>query len=468
MQSEQSSNSWLSNGQLTPTSTTRAYHRESSLSSLGSAEPASPYTANTSTPHVAGEYHDFLDFQQTSSKPPTPEHTLSQEHFPTPHYSNLYQNSTFPSGCQTTCYSELIPTPGFTHSARPSIASVVNHDSPSTPPSYEEERQNNGETSSVDFCSNEYLQLCDSKGYRNTMPQLDRTMTDIYADELYNPSFQITSALPASTAPTVTILPQNDVIFTQRLHAANSQHLNANTETPLAISSREQTPFRQASPLAPTSNNFASQSKNVRLGTATHIREQLKAESDARALQQLLERTSPEQVTPKTISPKEIYPESEEDANIPHFTPQQHQCQSPKDPQQTTVTQEPFESDGNASQPSYGSIATTRRESSSTYSSTSQATVLQPTPVAAQCTPPRKIKQSDITRPKSAKSRNEGQKKSQNPNASSQNERRARSQSAGVPKQTSNRKRRPRSKSFLAKIQERSHQEQSKIPAPWI
>jgi hypothetical protein len=252
--------------------------------------------------------------------------------------------------------AELMPAPEFNHSGRPSIASL-----PSTPPSHEEERQ--------------------KSAYRNTMPKLDRTMTDIYADELYNPSFQITSAPPTSTpAPTVTLSPQNDV-FSQRLQAANSQHLNAsNTQAPLTIPSRERSPFRQGSPLAPSGNNFAAQSPNLRFGTATHMREQQKAENDARALQRQLERTSPEQTTPKTISPKDVdlvYHESEEDANAPLFPQQQQTQRHPSQyRQQPAISQDPSESD-NASIRSYGSMATTRRESSSAYSTSSQATQQQ-------------------------------------------------------------------------------------------
>jgi hypothetical protein len=364
MQSEHS-NSWLSNGQLTPTSTTRAHHRESSLSSLGSAGPASPYTANTSNPQVAGDiYHDYHDYQQTSSKPLTPAHTPSQEHFLTPHYSNFYHNNNLPFGMSQEGpkgNADLMPAPEFNHSGRPSIASVATHDSPSTPPSYEEERQKHV--------------------YRNTVPKLDRTMTDIYADELYNPNFQITSAPQTSIpAPTVTISPQNDV-FSQRLQAANSQHLSAsNTQAPLTIPSRERSPFRQGSPLAPTGNSFGAQSPNLRFGTATHMREQQKAEADARALQQQIERTSPGGATPNTISPKDVdlvYHESEEDANTPLFPPQQQQRQSPTYRQQPLITHEPIESDDNVSQRSYGSMATTRRESSSAYSNASQATQQQ-------------------------------------------------------------------------------------------
>jgi len=211
------------------------------------------------------------------------------------------------------------------------------------------------------------------------MPKLDRTMTDIYADELYNPSFQITSAPQTSTpAPMVTLSPQNDV-FSQRLQAANSQHLSAsNTQAPLAIPSRERSPFRQGSPLAPSGNNFGAHSPNLRFGTATHMREQQKAENDARALQRQLERTSPEQSTPKTISPKDVdlvYHESEEDANAPLFPPQQQtQGHSSHYRQQPSISQDSSELDENASQRSYGSMATTRRESSSAYSTSSQAT----------------------------------------------------------------------------------------------
>jgi len=365
-------NSWLENGQLTPRSTTRVHHRESSLSSLGSAGPASPYTANTSNPQVVGDlYHDFHDFQPTSSKPLTPAHTPSQESFLPPHYSNFYHNSNFAFTMghdglpKPTGDAELMPAPEFNHSGRPSIASATARDSysPSTPPSHEEERQ--------------------KRAYRNTMPKLDRTMTDIYADELYNPSFQITSAPPTSTpAPsTVNLSPQNDV-FSQRLQAANSQHLSAsNTQVPLTIPSRERSPFRQGSPLAPSRNNFGVQSPNLRFGTATHMREQQKAENDAMAFQRQLERTSPEQTTPKTISPKDVdlvYHESEEDANTPLFPPQQQSQGHPsRYRQQPIISHDLSEADENASQRSYGSMATTRRESSSTYSTSSQATQQQ-------------------------------------------------------------------------------------------
>lgn len=71
------SNSWLSNSQLTPSSSTRNLQHTSSISSLGSAGPASPYTASSSNPYVVGDL--YQDFQ-------------SQVSFLSPQYSNFYQS----------------------------------------------------------------------------------------------------------------------------------------------------------------------------------------------------------------------------------------------------------------------------------------------------------------------------------------------------------------------------------------
>jgi len=389
MQSEHSNNIW-SNGQLTPTSTTRAHHRESSASSFGSAGPASPYpNPSSSNPQVAGDiYHEFNDYQQQSSKPITPVHT-PQEQFLNSHYTNYYPNTNLAYTMaahdglpRSNGNVELMPTREFKqeyrgHSGRPSISTVASGgESPSTPPSYDsEERQRNGEiSSSVDFWLNEYLRDNDT-AFRNQPPKLDRTMTDIYADELYNPSFQITSA-PAMNATTTpaTISPQNEV-FMQRLQMANNQHINQTGQTPLAIPARERSPFRKGSPLAPTGNNFPGS----RFGTASHQREQMKMENDRQVLVQQLARTSPEQNTPKTISPKDVnlvYQENDEDSSMPLFPPQQQH--SPVTyRQQPSMAHESSELDDTASQQSYNSMATSRRESSSAFSTSSQATQQQ-------------------------------------------------------------------------------------------
>lgn len=381
MQSEQN-NSWLSNGQLTPTSTTTRghHHRESSLSSLGSAGPASPYTANTSNPQVAGDiYHDYQDYQQSSSKPITPVHTPSQEQFLLPQYSNYYAhnlvggynmaNDGLPKASSATA---LMPAPEFHgHSGRPSISTVASHDSPSSPPSYEEQRSKHGETlSSAEFWLNEYLQLDKAGSYRQA-PKLDRTMTDVFEDELYNPNFQLSAPTCTTPAVTATLSPQNE-IFMQRLNAANSQHLSASgSQIPLTIPARDTSPFRMGSPLAPVGNTFGHG-----FGSASSMRERQKLESDEQALREQMRRTSPEQHTPKTISPKDVsleYHDSEEDTKMPLFPPQQQtpQISQVMYRQQPAMKQE-AELDDTSSQQSYNSMATSRPPASPAYSTSSQ------------------------------------------------------------------------------------------------
>lgn len=343
-------NIWSNNSQLPSSTTGRAqHHRESSLSSLGSAGPASPFTANTSNPHVAGElYYDYSDHQYTHAKPLTPVHTPSQEHFLTPHYTQYYQISNLSYNMSPESQrmkSELMPAPEIGNTARPSMpSSMANNDSPVTPPVYEDARQRQSSFRGV--------------------PKLERTMTDIYSDELYNPNFTIAAA-PPTTMPQSTISPHAD-LFNQRLQAANNQHLSANnSQLSMTIPPRDKSPFRQGSPLAPVANNF--QTTGLRFNTAMHMREQQKAEADARALQQQIQRSSPSIATPQsTISPKDVdlvYNETEEDRNAPLF-PSQSQAQLYKKAA-SIPPRDPTEPDQSLSQQSFASMATTRRESSS-------------------------------------------------------------------------------------------------------
>jgi 26S proteasome regulatory subunit N4 len=381
MQTDQQ-NTWFSHGQLTPTSTTRAHHRESSLSSFGSAGPSSPYTSNTSNPAVAGDsYNDFGDYQHHSSKPLTPIHTPLQETFLTPQYGNYYQNSNLGYSMAHDGISkqmnnaQLMPAPELINNSVRRAMAVAND---SSSPHSSDENKNGETSSSIDFWSDNYSHLSDpqASNYKPNIPKLERTMTDIYADELYNPQFQFSSAPQSTPMRTAPASPQNDV-FTQRLQAANNQHLSANTQTPLMVPSRERSPFRQGSPLAPSNNGFGLQSNSGRFGTASHIREQQKAVNDARAIQQHIARTSPMESPPKTISPKDVdlvYHESEEDSKAPLFPPQERQ--SPVFRQQPRISHESGENAiddaPSMSQQSFGSMATSRRESSSNYSSTSQ------------------------------------------------------------------------------------------------
>ncbi|OAF59079.2 hypothetical protein VC83_04403 [Pseudogymnoascus destructans] len=376
MQSEQSgiSTSWhFANGKLTPTSA-RSHQRESSQSSLGSAGPASPYNYNTSHPQVAlppdsagGEtYYEGLPVADQATYynfSKTPSHTQDQ-YLP----AVFQQNYNFHPCSTPTNYNSMMPmdkrammrddetmsVPDYGHSGRPSVASTQG--SPATPIGNGFDEPNR---------KTEYHNS-------NAIPKLDRTMSDAYNDELYSPNFTFTSAPPSQESR---LLPsQSSDVFSQRLQAANSQHLSASTQQPLGNQSRRRSPFRQGSPLAPLPHrgfNSQSSTQQIRLGTAAHMREQQKAEDDARVLEEQIRESSPEQSTPKTISPKDAlleYHGTEEDAAMPLF-PQTQQYRFPK-----PTSQESQELDDTSSQQSFASMVTSRRPSSSAYSNSSQAT----------------------------------------------------------------------------------------------
>jgi len=387
--------SWnFMNGQLTPTSA-RTHYRESSLSSIGSAGPASPYNGSTPHPHVllpsdSETNYDGLPLidqasYHTFSKPLTPSHTPSQDNFLVPPFQQGYNIPSYNSNShiaalmsmqrqQASGDDESIPASDYGHSGRPSVAST--HESPATPPvagEYEDQGRKIGEPTSVimEEWSGEYLPL-DITDFRS-VPKLDRTMSDIYNDELYSPSFTFTSA-PSTKAETMPMSHPQSAVFSQMLQAANSQHLSAPSRSPLGDQARDQkVAFREGSPLAPVSNNFTS--PQMRFGSAQQMRERQKAENDDRMLQQQIQRTSPVQTAPKTISPRDAlldYHETEEESAMPLFPPQK----SPQYRLQTNSAQEHAQSDmdDTASQQSFGSMATSRRESSSAYSTSSHAT----------------------------------------------------------------------------------------------
>lgn len=389
--------SWhFSNGQLTPTSA-RNHQRESSLSSLGSTGPASPYAHNISHPQVvhasdSEAYYDGLpvaDQVTYHNFSKTPSHTAQESYLPAAFQHNYNFHSYNPQANYNSIIAiqkqtlpgedEAMSAPDYGHSGRSSVASTRDPlATPLTGDDLEVQHRKIGEHSAPqEHWVSDYSQFYHDADHRNgsTIPKLDRTMSDAYNDELYSPNFSFTSAPPPKSEETMLSPSQHSDIFSQRLQAANSQHLSASTQPSLGNQSRGRSPFRQGSPLAPIAHpTFNSQpSQQVRLGTAAQMRERQKAESDARVLVEQMRRSSPEQSTPKTISPKDAlldYHETEDDIAMPlfprHPTPQYRLAK--------TVAQEPSDLDDSSSQQSFGSMATSRRPSSSAYSNSSQAT----------------------------------------------------------------------------------------------
>lgn len=134
----------------------------------------------------------------------------------------------------------------------------------------------------------------------------------MYCDELFNPSFAITST-SSPQSHSVASMPVDSDVFSQRLNAANHQHLNI-PHSPLSTSSRARSPYPSGSPFtmsSPRGLNFGSQAATERWGNQ-------QAEDYPHSAQDYA--TEPE--TPKTISPKDAileFTEPESDGSFPLF-----------------------------------------------------------------------------------------------------------------------------------------------------
>jgi hypothetical protein len=383
-----SESSWLvQSQQQTPRAAHRLGHnRESSLSSLNSNGPASPFTTNTSNPQIAitdttDGFHDLsgsdANYSYQLGKPMLADNfyttlqSLSNQAAATgasdmPFADGLVNMSApqllqqpqqQPSLQQRRAGRGLLPAAdvssmGSTTRSHPAsvASSTVGGDSPATPSFQEpvaeddDRRRKNGEITPElpiqlqyfldyptvhDDLSSLYFDAVFNNN-SNNVPKLDRTMTDVYGDELYSPHFTITSASPPPQAQ-VAMSPSNGDMFNQRLVQANQQHLSA-LQSPISASSRNNSPFRHGSPLAPSLNDFSQQGAQIRLRSAQQIRERQKQERDARVLQEQLARASnpqqqqqqqqQQQGTPSTISPKDAmleFNETDEANNFPLF-----------------------------------------------------------------------------------------------------------------------------------------------------
>ncbi|KAJ5184343.1 Zinc finger C2H2 [Penicillium cf. griseofulvum] len=135
------------------------------------------------------------------------------------------------------------------YSLAPSV-STMSHNSPVTPQTTLDELDDASKS-----MTNEY------NGANGAMsigvPKLNRTISDIYQDELYNPSIM---AAPQMSKP----MGQNHLnprnFIADRLQAANQGHMSARSQSP--SSRRDRSPFRTSSPFAgDMSNNALQQSQ---------------------------------------------------------------------------------------------------------------------------------------------------------------------------------------------------------------
>ena len=161
-----------------------------------------------------------------------------------------------------------------------------------------------------------------SSDMRSNTPQLDRTISDAYQDELFNPAM----AQPAPSSQPRQQQAQGNTAFSDLLQVANSNHLTARSASPIVNSiSRQRSPFRESSQYAADGvhANPSNPAGATRLNSAAQLRLQQKHEADAHAYAQHHPPSRHEYLNAtKTISPKEAfldYDNTEEDAKMPRF-----------------------------------------------------------------------------------------------------------------------------------------------------
>lgn len=308
------SDTWGGLAPLNPKPAHHSHQRESSLSSLGSTEPASPYAPNTPVPSIAladsgfdgisemrpsdlanhqtGSYYMLSKTLDPASHPlhQPVDDSISEVAYPMTIMTDLDKKSRRNKG--------LLPGLYFSDSnanSRPTTHVVSSAGGESLITS---------EVRDTNHASRR------KAGY-NHIPKLDRTMTDIYGDELYSPNFAITST---SSPKARSVTSASSDVFSQRITAANHQHLSA-AQSPTSTGSRARSPFRAGSPF---SISPAPGTEVAHFGGSTRTWKQ--EDHDHQRTAALENNTEPE--TPKTISPKDAvleFNEAEADGVIPLF-----------------------------------------------------------------------------------------------------------------------------------------------------
>lgn len=305
----------------------RTHERTPSASTVASAGPASPFSYNTAFPYIAQpEYTpqspagNLWDF----SGPQADQASYSFAKSPLNQVGSPYLNAPgyIPSQAAHTPAAHLAMkgfaidhhnledfTNNFPHSSRQSMSSI-GQDSPATPRSTVEDSENkpfkmnsNGENAiqAADIWD-DYLHFTYPE-YKQPNPnvQLHRTESAAYQDELYNPANF--SGAPSSTSRTNNNSHGNNLLTPHR-NLVNERLQNANMARSVSPSSvsRERSPFRHGSPLAPAATDAWSSPRNA-MGTQAGLRQQQKEETAQAEIAQ--HRPALHREPTKTISPKD-------------------------------------------------------------------------------------------------------------------------------------------------------------------
>lgn len=200
----------------------------------------------------------------------------------------------------------------YTYSLAPSV-STLSHNSPATPQtSYADDFEDGLKTIHNDFNSHASAQIA--------VPRLNRTMSDIYQDELYNPTgTSQTRKIPPKSAK---LYPPYRTVIADRLQAAHQGHMTARSNSPTSSINRDQSPFRQGSPFAQTPSSY----HGTHMQQSSHLQSEMQLAQQHPALRgmELVSEASTEQGGPKTISPKDAlldYHESSEEQGMSGLPP---------------------------------------------------------------------------------------------------------------------------------------------------
>ncbi|KAJ5738769.1 hypothetical protein N7493_001924 [Penicillium malachiteum] len=324
---------WDSNLQLLSPARLPFTHKASPSSVSSRSAPSGA----TISPHIAAQQHRRSD---SSSKPlPTPVQTPLQNTFLAPAFQNY--DPLINDGSSVEAESAMRraildqqtkqhPSPPqqqqqqqeYSHSLALSV-STLSHNSPVTPQTSLDELEDasksmsNGETRFPDFDQwmDQYLRGDAFSEYNgNTgmpigIPKLDRTISDIYQDELYNPAIM---AAPQMSKPMSQNMMTSRNVIADRLQAANQGHMSARSQSPVAGMKRERSPFRQNSPFAGAMSASALQSQVATSVPMAQHGMNLSSSGNTTDL--------------KTMSPKDAvldFNEGEDAAMAPLFPPQQ-------------------------------------------------------------------------------------------------------------------------------------------------
>lgn len=212
------------------------------------------------------------------------------------------------------------------------------------------------------------------------IPKLNRTMSDVYQDELYHPSQAMSPPHPQgrSTTEQTNLLSPYGNVFAERLETANQNHLAARSASPAMTMARQPSPFSTF----PT-DDFANVASNphspaTRLNATRSSREREEMNGSVRDFQ--LSTVQRDGLPSNTISPKEAMldsNEAEEAAKMPLFPQENLQKRENQFPSTNPNTRHLPRSDVDNSdtQRNYDKIQSRRRQNFS-----SSATHTQPGP----------------------------------------------------------------------------------------